>query len=207
MTATAFKSTAFSVQQLENVRSANDFLEKCTGKPVADLELPINVDALVKSIAGVRFSNELDFENLTKSGFVKVERDDFGQVHSIHIWVNPTEPPVRQRFTLAHELGHLVYDVYPHIDDSNYDEVITDSIVTLNRDETSTYRETRANRFAAQLLMPAVLIKQEIDRLRELLKKEERKITTEQLLELFSSKFDVSRDAMRYRLQNLGYLK
>jgi len=55
--------------------------------------------------------------------------------------------------------------------------------------------------------MPAVLIKQEIDRLRELLKKEERKITTEQLLELFSSKFDVSRDAMRYRLQNLGYLK
>ncbi|HAS22382.1 MAG TPA: hypothetical protein DCR51_04380, partial [Idiomarina loihiensis] len=69
------------------------------------------------------------------------------------------------------------------------------------------YRETRANRFAAQLLMPAVLIKQEVDRLREVLKKEERKITTEQLLDLFSSKFEVSRDAMKYRLQNLGYLK
>jgi len=42
-----------------------------------------------------------------------------------------TDPPVRQRFTLAHELGHLVYDVYPNIDDSNYDEVITDGIVRL----------------------------------------------------------------------------
>ncbi len=90
MTATAFSSTTFSVQQLENVRSASDFIEKCMSKSVADLELPINVDSLVKSIAGVRFSNELDFENLTKSGFVKVERDDFGQVRSIHIWVNPT---------------------------------------------------------------------------------------------------------------------
>ncbi|MCK7459116.1 ImmA/IrrE family metallo-endopeptidase [Idiomarina aminovorans] len=207
MTATAYQDRTFSVQQLENIRSANDLLEKIFKKPVAELELPIDVKSLANAIEGVRFSSELNFENLTKSGFVKVERDEFGQVRSIHIWVNPTEPPVRQRFTLAHELGHLVYDIYPHIDDSRYDEVITDSIVTLNRDENSTYRETRANRFAAQLLMPASLIQREVNHLRDVLKQEDRKISTENLLELFSSKFDVSRDAMKYRLQNLGYLK
>lgn len=62
------------------------------------------------------------------------------------LWVNGTHAPVRQRFTLAHELGHLR---------CGHDGAIpVETFVTLAGKTTDT-REIQANAFAAELLAPA----------------------------------------------------
>lgn len=62
------------------------------------------------------------------------------------LWVNGTHAPVRQRFTLAHELGHLR---------CRHDGAIpVETFVTLGG-KTTDSREVQANAFAAELLAPA----------------------------------------------------
>src|SRR5690606_4472121 len=67
------------------------------------------------------------------------------------IYVNYADAPVRQRFTIAHELGHYVL----HSASEN-------PAMDLYRDERSSAgiepREMEANNFAAALLMPAPLV-------------------------------------------------
>ena len=63
------------------------------------------------------------------------------------IWVNGTHAPVRQRFTLAHELGHCF---------CNHDDraLAVDTFETLSGVATES-REVQANAFAAEFLAPA----------------------------------------------------
>lgn len=62
------------------------------------------------------------------------------------LWVNGTDAPVRRRFTLAHELGHLR---------CRHDGSIpVDTMQTLSG-KTTDAREIQANAFAAELLVPA----------------------------------------------------
>lgn len=64
----------------------------------------------------------------------------------IVLWVNGTHAPVRQRFTLAHELGHVR---------CGHDGAIpVETFVTLGG-KTTDSREVQANAFAAELLAPA----------------------------------------------------
>jgi hypothetical protein len=66
------------------------------------------------------------------------------------ILANNEEAKVRQRFTIAHEIGHFVL----HLDligDSLEDDVFY-------RSKLSNFREAEANRFAADMLMPWNLI-------------------------------------------------
>lgn len=97
---------------------------------------------------------------------------------------NPSDSAKRQRFTIAHELGHYVLghghafrDPSSHFSMSYYDP-----------------REVDANQFAAEVLMPEmavnVLVKQ-------------RKITDVKELARI---FDVSINAMSYRLKKLGFI-
>lgn len=96
------------------------------------------------------------------------------------IYVNTKEPSQRQRFTIAHELGHALL----------HNE-------TLSRDnyknDWGTYqiKEMEANRFAAELLMPRGAVKAVVD-------------TAPPFPELCRI-FDVSGEAMDIRLKNLGY--
>lgn len=70
------------------------------------------------------------------------------------LWVNGTHPAVRQRFTLAHELGHLR---------CRHDAAVpVDTIETL-AGRTTDSREIQANAFAAELLMPAAGIRGMVD--------------------------------------------
>lgn len=190
---------------LKDIDSAEDLLTRCFG-PVSKIDLPIDVDYVISCIKGVRLSRKVRFEDLLKSGFVRVERDEQKSARSILIWVNPTEVPQRQRFTAAHELGHLVHDVYPNIDDENVDEEIYDTIQTFNRGPVRSYRETRANNFAAQLLMPSKVISREVKNLIAAMKADGQKISKGQATAILARKFDVSKDAMRIRLETLGYL-
>lgn len=104
------------------------------------------------------------------------------------IGVNSSEPPVRQRFTIAHELGHFF--LHPK-KDAFVD--YRDNAKGVMR----TPREKQANMFAAALLMP-----------RQILIKDSRAIAidgfSEDELSTLAKRYDVSEEAMRFRLINLN---
>lgn len=94
------------------------------------------------------------------------------------IWVKHSDAPVRQRFTIAHEIGHLM--LHP------LGVLYRDVTFAGNRDEVA------ANAYAARLLMPAKMVRDLID---------EGLVGVPQL----ARRFRVSQTAMEYRLDNLGY--
>lgn len=100
------------------------------------------------------------------------------------IGINKKHHPKRQRFTFAHELGHF----FLHKDKSDvefHDEIFY-------RIENTSSIEFAANEFAARLLMPEERIVAKLDE------------GLTGLKELADS-FEVSQEAMRYRVISLGY--
>jgi len=101
----------------------------------------------------------------------------------------------RQRFTIAHELGHYVlHRNIPLIIDKGNREI------TFKRDLSSTTgeirREREANAFAASLLMP-----------RDLVEKEILKVPKDaDIITRLASRFNVSTQAMSFRLSNLEFI-
>lgn len=98
----------------------------------------------------------------------------------------------RQRFTVAHELGHFVL----HCEEA---ALFVDKEVKMYRDSYPTKEEKKekeANAFAAALLMPKTLV---LEKIEELGVSEPDKMVT-----LLASTFKVSQIAMTYRLKDLG---
>lgn len=111
------------------------------------------------------------------------------------IGVNSRHAPTRQRFTVAHEIGHLLMH--------KGERVIIDRFVRVNwRDGESNQEEVQANRFAAELLMPRALIQEEIERALS----RHRDLTPHDLVALLAKRSEVSSAAMQYRLINLEIL-
>lgn len=113
------------------------------------------------------------------------------------IGVNASHAPTRQRFTIAHELGHLLlHESRPMIVDTHL----------YRRDEVSSMgtkpEEREANGFAAELLMPAAFVEDEV---RELVDQQPN-VTARRLVEQLAKRFDVSPQAMEIRLGNLEIL-
>jgi Zn-dependent peptidase ImmA (M78 family) len=101
------------------------------------------------------------------------------------IGVNSHQAKVRQRFSIAHELGHFVL----HHKDSYFIDYGVSAAV---EGETPGYHwkhEQAANRFAAELLMPE-----------ELLRRDARTVSLSRL----ATRYEVSEEAMGFRLANLG---
>ncbi|AIA76222.1 hypothetical protein FF32_15670 [Halomonas campaniensis] len=115
------------------------------------------------------------------SGFAEFREEDVGQpfwcVYNIH------ERPDRQRFTMAHEFGHVVLG---HVIEGKKPK--RDSNFNARGD----LDEIAANTFAAELLMPEDLV-------RDLSKR----ITA---LDALAMKFRVSPSAMKNRLKALGII-
>ena len=103
---------------------------------------------------------------------------------SYQIKINRHDSPARQRFTLAHELAHFLL----------HRDVIGDGISddVLYRSSLSDTREAQANRLAADILMPADVVRREL----QLRKGMPRSQQVEELANLFS----VSSAAMEIRL-------
>lgn len=76
------------------------------------------------------------------------------------IWVNQFESAVRQRFTVAHELGHWVLHMVPGDAWSEPQNLVDVELVEWRRDVvwSGSDKEREANRFAAALLMPWPLV-------------------------------------------------
>lgn len=114
------------------------------------------------------------------------------------IGINSNNAKVRQRFTIAHELGHLSLH--------GNRELILERHVQLNfRDATSStatkQEEIEANQFAAELLMPERLLDQS---LRSLVKG--RPLSDVDIVRRLARRFEVSQQAMEFRLASLGML-
>lgn len=115
------------------------------------------------------------------------------------IGYNSTHAAVRQRFTIAHEIGHYVL----HVKNSLQSRLFIDKYVAFRDDESSAgsdWEEVEANAFAAALLMPARLVREEI-------RKRDLDLDDEDDLSYLAKRFHVSTSAMSYRLVNLGLLR
>jgi Zn-dependent peptidase ImmA (M78 family) len=114
------------------------------------------------------------------------------------IGVNSTNPKVRQRFTIGHELGHLTLH-HGH-------DLILERLVRLNfRDATSStasdQEEIEANQFAAELLMPRDLLQHSLTLLLQ-----GKPLPDLEVVRRLARRFEVSQSAMEYRLTSLGML-
>ncbi len=110
----------------------------------------------------------------------------------IIIGVNSLHHPNRQRFTIAHECGHLLF----HKGDVHIDR----SFRINKRDSLSSQAvdpdEIEANRFAAELLIPYDLIKAD-------LLKHNIDMENEEEIKHLARKYEVSVQAMTFRITNL----
>lgn len=97
---------------------------------------PVPLEILAKKMGFSCYTFEPDELTQDVAGVVVYNKKE--------IWLNADDPPERQRFTLAHEIGHI------HL--HNKREAIIDFRKNLKPDVTDP-KEVEANRFAADLLM------------------------------------------------------
>lgn len=111
-----------------------------------------------------------------------------------NITYNKRNGKVRQRFTIAHEIGHYIL----HSKEQPIFIDKTPSVMFRNNSSSTgeDFKEREANAFAASLLMPKKLIEQEILHSPN---------DVDQAIEHLANKFKVSQQAMSFRLSNLGY--
>ncbi len=161
---------------------------------------PINLTKLCEKI-GVPVSYGASFKKLY-SGEITVDSDG-----GVNIWVNSMDHHNRQRFTLAHELGHLVNDIIPHIE-KHEEFTYKDPATNFKRSGTAAIEEYEANEFAAKLLMPKSLVIKEGKKIIKFLKMKslKGKVSKSSFIEKMSEKFDVSEQAMEIRLKTVGII-
>ena len=149
-------------------------------------ELPVPVEAIATSL-GI----DLQYESYDGEVSGMLYRHADGAV----IGVNSMHAPTRQRFTIAHEVGH--YDMHKGT------PIFIDRFARVNwRNGESNQEEAQANAFAAELLMPREFVQREVER--ALTKRHD--VTAQQLSSDLAKVFSVSAEAMQYRLANLGVL-
>jgi Zn-dependent peptidase ImmA (M78 family) len=147
---------------------------------------PVDIEAIARHLRAQVVEEKLD-----RSVSGMLYRDG----EQVVIGVNSAHVDRRRRFTIAHEIGHLVLHkgrplVLDHVRVNFRDA---------NSSTASDLEEIQANAFAAEILMPR---DQVIAGAKKLL--EDRTITEAAIIEYLAQGFDVSDQAMEYRLINLG---
>lgn len=104
--------------------------------------------------------------------------------------INSEEPIVRQRFTIAHELGHFFLH---HAKDTFIEYRDNKKKVVRG------FKEVEANSFAASLLMPQDFLKRDVGANKHALSEDD--------VKSLANKYKVSEIAMTYRLTHLNLLK
>ncbi len=145
--------------------------------------LPVD-PVLLANREGIKVSNAV-FTDDNISGLV-AKRGNVTQ-----FLINQNEPPYRKRFTIAHELGHHFLHLL-----SDGEHIITN--VDLFREPIAPEKDidddrkmdVQANYFASAILMPEEFVKAEFEEDKE--------------VKSLARKFNVSIEAMAYRLNNLG---
>ncbi|MDO5531700.1 ImmA/IrrE family metallo-endopeptidase [Sutterella sp.] len=152
------------------VVAANDILEKFWDKNV-----PVDVYAIARELG----LSVVEANTPTHSGYFSSDEQT--------IYINENESPVRKRFTIAHELGHFILG---HGDSDRNTSIWSDRYSPEQME-----KETAANKFATELLMPRKAISAMINILHITDAAELRK------------HLGVSSSALQIRLKSLGYIK
>ncbi|QOG09359.1 ImmA/IrrE family metallo-endopeptidase [Leuconostoc sp. LN180020] len=159
-----------------------------------DYENPvIDVDKII-SLFDINVREEYEGEF---SGVIRPLEDD-----RYEMVINPFDSEQRKRFTKAHELGHFLLD---NIDTDYHRQTIDLSAYS----ESKRKSETKANFFAAQLIMPFQLIKMLIIDWVEQKHGGDWEFNDsdlEQMITSLSQSLDVSYSAMRVKLSSLGII-
>lgn len=159
-------------------------------KVAAFLKTPLRYEVLPKDISGF------------------LHRDGGNAI----IVINKRHPKHRQRFTIAHEVGHLVFDHKSdqiHVDKHYQVGIIRDgkapSVSVKFRKETPhdiqhqhDPEETQANAFAAALLMPRKMLEADVD---DVLK---HGVFDDSWLTALTAKYEVSMQALLIQLNTLN---
>src|SRR5262245_50861471 len=152
---------------------------------------PVEVADIAKAM-GVEVQETPAEDDL--SGFLYRDR----KTNSAIIGVNADHHPNRRNFTTAHELGHyLLHD----FDDVHVDREFK---VWLRNDASSQgtdIEEKEANLFAAELLMPAHFLAEDVEEIGTI------DVLNEEVLQELASKYGVSTQAMTFRLAYLRYIQ
>ncbi len=183
-----------------NILEVKDHSPKELLKKLDLYKAPINLIKLCKKI-DIPVTYGISIKKLY-SGEISVDSDG-----DVKIWVNAMDHHNRQRFTLAHELGHLINDVIPHIE--KHEEVtFKDPATNFKRSGTASIKEYEANEFAANLLMPKGLVIKEGKKIIKFLKNRtlKEKVSKIDFIEKMSEKFEVSPQAMEIRLKVVGII-
>ena len=110
---------------------------------------------------------------------------------NVTMLINASDSSHRKRFTIAHELGHRVLGHFEndaeHLD---WSKDLFRSSPASGDEKPGDRAEIQANQFAAALLMPAKLVRSTFD--------------NEKDVDRLAKLFQVSAEAMGYRLQTLG---
>lgn len=142
-----------------------------------DKKLPVDILSIVKAIGLEAYS--LSDEEIAEGVSGRCEIQE-GESHSLY--VNTQEPLARQRFTLAHELGHYCLEHGSSFRDTRESMYSYDP------------KEHAANTFAADVLMPKEFVEHYVL---------EKGLTD---ISLLSDIFEVSYSAMKIRLERLRLL-
>jgi hypothetical protein len=162
--------------------------------------VPVPVERIAKYLgAQVQFA---PFDG-DLSGLIYREEDEAGAPVATIIGINSSHAPTRRRFTLAHEIGHFVLG---HLDGETLGQMHIDRKFKA-RDARSSQavdpQEIDANAFAAALLMPAQLLREDFKKFRfdsiECFDYED-----DELASALAERYNVSLQAMLIRLYRLG---
>jgi len=153
----------------------------------------IPVESIVKTY-GIRvvlkpFDAEADFNDV--SGMLYRTPAD------VVIGLNASHSVTRQRFSLAHELGHFLLHKGDVFVDAKVNFRNRLSAMGVDREE------IEANAFAAELLMPAEMLSSDFY---EIFKRDNSDAHTS-LIQSLATRYEVSEMAMEFRLKNLGLLQ
>ena len=111
------------------------------------------------------------------------------------IGVNSLHPTARQRFSIAHEIGHLLL----HQPELHVDEHAFIAFRDLQSSTAADPVEIEANQFAAALLMPAEILRKNLMELGN-------NPDVPDAIHALAQSFQVSQEAMTIRLTKLGWL-
>lgn len=166
-----------------------DYREKVSDIPVGMKE-EIDLQAIANAC-----DITLKFDVIEHSGWSINDEDG----NEREIIVNKLEPEYRQRFTIAHEIGHIILGHKGRSYRTDDLEQYKDTISRMN--------EVSANIFAAELVMPKSLVMKtfidEIKRIGYSVEQSFDEYDISLLIEKVAMLLNVSKQALRYRVENL----
>lgn len=151
---------------------------------------PVPIVSILNDLGFSVFVTDIKDKNI--SGFIAISPDYKDKFNTDKIIaVESTDTIGRQRFTLAHEFAHYLFD----FDETNNATFFN----TYDIEKSNTNKETIPSRFAAEFLMPDFLFKKRFSELKDL--------TYYEKINQLVDDFNVTTKAVKKRIEELNLMR